>query len=619
MSRIIGIDLGTTNSLVCFWDMGNVTMIPNSFGEYLTPSVVSFDEDGSVFVGKAAKERLITHPQSTFSSFKRYMGRKHYYECFAGKFQSEELSAFVLKNLKADAERYFGEEVTEAVISVPAYFDDKARTATKRAGQLAGLTVERIINEPSAAALGYIIENGGNTTDDNFDENSYLIFDFGGGTLDVSLVDTFENIVEIVTVSGNNQLGGIDFDKCIADHFLEVKGYEKRKISEEAYRVTLASAERVKRELTESSKAKMVVNCSEISDELEITDLDLANICTTVLQAVYAPVNNVLRDSGRKMDSITGIVMVGGSSKMPVVQQYLKHLLRVHDISVYEPDHIIAKGMGVYAGIKERNSDVKDMILTDVCPFSLGTNINNNMNKGRDLASVIIARNSPLPISRTRTYYPTNDNQTHVLFKLFQGEEMYAEDNKRIGSVDVVFPKPSGKSTEIKLTFTYDINGILLVNADVEEYNIHLEKIILDSEEDEKSTRVQDIVKKLKDYKTNTEEDEETIMIREWGERLYAQLPMEMRDSLEQRLLYFEYLNNTDPYQAVKMKRHLKQYYVTLEVLLNSYTVSAWQFNPEWEEEEDNEMENLFRAWEKDNGNNEGKNGNKDGNDDGEE
>ena len=606
MGRIIGIDLGTTNSLVCFWDMGKVTMIPNSFGEFLTPSVVSFDEDGTIFVGKPAKERLITHPESTFASFKRYMGRKHFYECPYGKFQSEELSAFVLKNLKADAERYFGEEVTEAVISVPAYFDDKARTATKKAGQLAGLTVERIINEPSAAALGYIVENGGNTEEDSFEENSYLIFDFGGGTLDVSLVDTFENIVEIVTVSGNNQLGGIDFDKCIADHFLDVKGYEKSKISPESYGVILSAAERVKRELTENHKAKMVVNCAEIRDELELSDLDLANICTTVLQAIYAPVNNVLRDSGRRMDTVTGIVMVGGSSKMPIVQQYLKHLLRVHEISVFEPDHIIAKGMGVYAGIKERNSEVKDMILTDVCPFSLGTNINNNTNKTRDLASVIIARNSPLPISRTRTYYPTNDNQTHVLFKLFQGEEMYAEDNKRIGSIDVLFPKPSSKSTEIKLTFTYDINGILLVNADVEEYNIHMEKVILDGEEDDKAPRVQDIVKKLKAYKAATVEDEDTIMIREWGERLYAQVPMEMKGELEQRLLHFEYLNNHDPYQAVKMKKHLKQYYVALEVLLNSYTVSTWQFDPEWEEEEDNEMEQLFRAWEKDNNDDDG-------------
>ena len=605
MGRIIGIDLGTTNSLACYWDQGKMQLIPNSFEEYLTPSVVSFDKDGTVYVGKTAKERLVTHPDSTFQSFKRYMGQKTMLECPGGRFKPEELSAFVLKNLKADAERFLGEEITEAVISVPAYFDDKARNATKNAGLLAGLKVERIINEPSAAALGYIVQNEGDITSGEFEEKTFLIFDFGGGTLDVSLVDTFDKIVEIVSVSGNNSLGGIDFDKHIAEYFLKEKEIDRRKISRETYMVILAAAERVKRELTDRQSAKMVVNCDEISDELSLTDLELAKICAPVLQSMFAPVNNVMRDSGRKTDTIADIVMVGGSSKMPIVQKYLKHLLRIHDINVFEPDCIVAQGMGVYAGIKERNDEVRDLLLTDVCPFSLGTNVENKMNKDKDLSSFIIMRNSPLPISRTGIYHPKTDQQSVVDFKIFQGEEMYADDNRNIGIVSVKFPQPPGRDTKIQVTFTYDINGILLVNVDVPECGIHLEKVILDEEENNSSVRVKQVVEQLKEYKASAENDEDNRLVMEWGQRLYVQLPPAMKEEMEARLQFYDYLLSHDPYQAVKMKKHLKLYFLALEVALNSYTVSSWQFDEEWEDEEDSEMEQLFKEWENKDGDDE--------------
>ena len=599
MVRIIGIDLGTTNSLVCYWEDGRAHLIPNSFGEYLTPSVVSFDEDGTVFVGKTAKERLVTHPELSFSNIKRFMGQRHSFDCKYGRFTPEELSSFILKNLKADAERFFGEEITEAVISVPAYFNDKARNATKNAGLLAGLNVERIINEPSAAALGYIARTGWDETSDDFEENSFLVFDFGGGTLDVSLVDTFENIVEIVSVSGNNRLGGIDFDKCIADYFLKENGLGKSDLTAESYGIVLASAERLKRSLSDENHAKMVVNCSELSAEKEFTDIELAKISAGVLQEIYTPVNNVLRDSGRKMDSVTDIIMVGGSSRMPIVQQYLKHLLKRREINVFEPDTIVGEGMGVYAGIKGRSEDVKDLLLTDVCPFSLGTNVNNDMNSGKDLSSVIIPRNSPLPISRTSLYHPSSEKQNHVLFKIFQGEEMYADDNKRIGSVDVVFPKPSTKSTKIYLTFTYDVNGILLVNVEVPEYSIKEEKVLYDEDEKISSKKINQVVEKLKQFKAKDEKDEDNQLVMEWGERLYAQMPIGMKEGLGSRLQYFDYLLRTDPYQAVKMKKHLKLYFVALEVALNSYTISSLSLeDEEWEEEEDNEMERLFKEWE---------------------
>ena len=606
MGRIIGIDLGTTNSLACFWDNGKVTMIPNSFGDYLTPSVVSFDKDKSIYVGQTAKERRVTHPDSTFENFKRYMGRMHTFECFAGTFSAEELSALVLSSLKDDAERFLGERVTEAVISVPAYFDNKARSATKRAGELAGLKVERIINEPSAAALGFILREGGNLpgedekSDGNeeiFEEKSFLIFDFGGGTLDVSLVDTFDNIVEIISVSGDNRLGGIDFDKCIADYFIKENELNPEDLGDKGYQIVLAAAERVKRQLSEEASAAMVISYGDIRASMVINDVELAKICVPVLQRIYTPVNNVLRDSSRNASSLSDVIMVGGSSKMPVVQEYLKHLLKRRDMDVYHPDMIVAEGMGVYAGIKERNTDVKDMILTDVCPFSLGTNINNKEEPGKDLSSVIIERNSPLPISRTRIYYPIRENQLTVTFRIFQGEEKYADDNRRVGMVNVTFQKAPGTKTKIYLTFTYDINGILLVNADVPDYNMHIEAAFSSTEEvpDEKSKA--EIVHKLKAFKAVPKDDEDNRMLMEWGERLYVQLPPVAKDSFAKELQFFEYILDKDPYQVSRMQRHIKQYFSVTEEMLNNFAVSGFDTQGTWEEDE-GDLENLFKEWE---------------------
>ena len=601
MAHIIGIDLGTTNSLVFYWDGEKSCPIPNAHGEYLTPSVVSFDDDGTVFVGKIAKERKETHPDSTFESFKRYMGRDHTFSCSAGKFTSTELSAFVLRFLKEDAERFFGEEVTEAVISVPAYFNDRARNATKQAGQIAGLKVDRIINEPSAASLGYMVQKGilNMDSEDGFDERTLLVFDFGGGTLDVSMVDTFDNVVEIITVSGDNMLGGIDFDRAIADWFIKTTHLEEAAKKPEVRFAILAAAERAKIALTENTSARMVVNYGEISETASLKDVEMAQICASVLQRIYTPVNNMLLDSGRTIDEITDIVMVGGSSKMPVVQQYLKHILHRSEIEVFDPDRIVAKGMGVYAGIKERDEQVKDLLLTDVCPFSLGTNINNKRNEDKPLSSFVIERNSPLPISRTHNYHPSKDGQEIVIFRIFQGEEMYSDDNRALGDITIHFPTPASTNTTLQLTFTYDINGILLVNVEVPDYNISIERVFTDVDGITSEEGLEEKIKKLKSYRTLATDDEDNRMVMEWGKRLFAQAPPSMKMPISARLQFFDDMLDRDPYQAEKIKKHLKLYFVALEVSLQGYTVSNWQYNDDWMDDEDNEIEELFRKWER--------------------
>lgn len=420
MSKIIGIDLGTTNSLAAVWQDGKSSLIPNAFGEYLTPSVVSVDENGTVYVGKTAKERLASHPQETASVFKRFMGTARKYKLGMNTYLPEELSAFVLKKLKEDAERYLGEPVEEAIISVPAYFNDKARNATKRAGIMAGLKVERIINEPSAAALACQHLN-------QEEDATILVFDFGGGTLDVSLVECFDNVIEILAVSGDNQLGGQDFDDMIAEYFIRSLQIVPTDLKRETKAIIRKSAEQCKRDLTENKTAEMVVNCPEIKSKLEISRKDVVSACAPLFERMGKPVSKVLMDAKTSTDEINQIVLVGGSCKMPVVKQYLEHILKRKDIQTVNPDYMIALGCGVCAGIKERDEDVKDMLLTDICPFSLGTEIVNHENPDKPLMSFVIKRNSPLPISREQVYSNARDNQTVVRFGIYQGESMYVK------------------------------------------------------------------------------------------------------------------------------------------------------------------------------------------------
>lgn len=396
MGRIIGIDLGTTNSLVAYWENGESKLIPNALGEYLTPSVVSIDEDGTVYVGKVAKERLVTAPDQTASVFKRGMGTDRTYKIGGKWYRAEELSAIVLKTLKEDAERYFGEPVEEAIVSVPAYFSDIARKATRRAGQLAGLKVDRIINEPSAAALAC------QCVKKHQDEARMLVFDFGGGTLDVSLVECVDNIIEIVAVSGNNHLGGSDFDRVIAEHFCKENGLVFGALTKSQQGIVLKCAEKAKRLLSVAEETTMHVAFEDQEWKLELSRKVLIQISAAIFKKIAAPVKRVLLDGEVTASELSQIVLVGGSCKMPIVQQYLRFMMKGVDVVTADPDHMIALGVGVYAGIKERNEEIQDVILTDICPFSLGVNVINKSDLKKEYMSVLIPRNSALPASREK-------------------------------------------------------------------------------------------------------------------------------------------------------------------------------------------------------------------------
>ena len=601
MSRIIGIDLGTTNSLAAVWQDGESKLIPNAFGEYLTPSVVSVGEDGAVYVGKTAKERLASYPDRTASVFKRFMGTARKYRLGDKSYLPEELSAFVLKKLKEDAENYLGEPIEEAVISVPAYFNDMARKATKRAGILAGLKVERIINEPSAAALACQNLN-------QEEDAMLLVFDFGGGTLDVSLVECFDNVIEIKAVSGDNHLGGQDFDDMIATHFIRSMEIPTEDLSPESKAIIRKSAEKCKRDLTEKKTAEMVVNCQDINKKMEISRKDVVTICAPLFERMRKPISKVLMDAGVVSNQINRIVLVGGSCKMPVVQQYIGHLLGRGDVEIMEPDYMIALGCGVCAGIKERDKDIKDLLLTDICPFSLGVKIANHQNPYKDLMSFIIDRNSPLPSSREEVYVNAHDRQKRITLQIYQGEAMYAEENLYLGEIMFDIPPMAAGQVQCFVRFTYDINGVLEVEAKIPLIKEEKKLVIVNKDLDMTQEEIKEKLKEFESIKSPFEDERNTYIL-EWGERLFKQTNSEkVREDLVKRLQYFQYIMENDPYRIPKVRKYTTVFFASIEAILNQYVGFEEDvlLDGSWYQEDDEdekEIDNLFKEWDDKDGN----------------
>lgn len=597
MSKIIGIDLGTTNSLAAYWSDGAVHLIPNAFGETLTPSVVSIDDQGTVYVGKVAKERLITHPDSTVSVFKRSMGTGKRWQLGGKTYLPEELSALVLRRLKEDAEAYLGETIEEAIISVPAYFGDQARKATREAGRLAGLKVERILNEPSAAALACQHLNPR-------DEAKILVFDFGGGTLDVSLVECFDNVLEIVAVSGNNRLGGSDFDQAIAREFCKRTHRDFNNLAPGLRQNLLKSAEQIKMALTEQEFAMMVVTTPDFQDAMELTRKDLIKIIAPALQKLADPINSVLRDGNVTPGELSAVVMVGGSSKMPVVQQYLKFIMKKANIRVSNPDRMIAMGVGIYAGIKERDSDLKDIVMTDLCPFSLGTNTHNDAEPGKAYMSVIIPRNSMLPVSRTEIYSTSSDNQTVCAVGIYQGENMFASENVKLGEITVPVPAAPKGQEKISVRFTYDINGLLIVNVQVPSTKYEKELTLFNGQTVTDQATL-NRAKELAKLTISASENEENKLLLEQGERIYAQLSGEYKEIVKNYTAAFSSaLMTEDKYKIFKAKKRLidilkqlENYFVMNQVDETSVDAfQEWLDEAEEQEDDDDYWDSLFNS-----------------------
>jgi molecular chaperone HscC len=478
---IIGIDLGTTNSAVAVWRDGQAELIPNSLGHRLTPSAVSVDEaTDSILVGLAARERQSTHAKLTATAFKRYMGSSRTTRLGKKSFTPEELSALVLKSLKANAEAYLGQPVTEAVITVPAYFNDKQRKATRRAGELAGLKVERLLNEPTAAALAYGIHELDN-------EARFLVFDLGGGTFDVSVLELFEGVIEVRASTGDNHLGGEDFNQLLINMFwTQAAGDWASDRTEQVLIERLReAAERARRGLTENSTVTMSVTWKDVIREVEITADGFETNAQALLDRLREPVLRSLRDSNVRANDLGEIVLVGGGTRMPLVRRAVTKMFGRFPSNAVNPDEAVALGAAVQAGLKARDVALKEVVLTDVCPYSLGVDSAERRPDGtfRDgIFSPIIERNTAIPASRVKSYSTLQDGQKAIDLGIYQGESLSVVDNIKLGQITMKVPPARAGEIEVLVRFSYDINGLLEVDIHVPKTGERRELVIMDDE-----------------------------------------------------------------------------------------------------------------------------------------
>jgi len=464
---LVGIDLGTTNSLIGTFVDDKPQLIKNAYGEVLTPSVVGVDDSGALLVGAPARERLISHPQLTAASFKRYMGTNQEFELGNQRFRAEELSAMVLKSLKQDAEAFLGAPVSEAIITVPAYFNDTQRKATIAAGKLAGLHVERLLNEPTAAALAHGIAN-------RSAESTFLVFDLGGGTFDVSIVELFDGIIEVHASSGDNFLGGDDFRDQLVKVFLgenaEALQIDPLKPPRALLERTMRQAELVKRALGSSPTATMRVNWEEKETSWELSAADFEKHCEQLLTRLARPIQQALRDARMRSNELDEIVLVGGATRMPMVRKLVTKLFGRFPAVDINPDEAIALGAAVQSALKARNAALNDVVMTDVCPYSMGVEVSRQIGEKKfedGIYSPILERNSHIPISRVERYHTLADKQTQIHLPIYQGENPLVKNNILLGELKVTVPKKPAFEESVDVRFTYDLNGLLEVEVTV--------------------------------------------------------------------------------------------------------------------------------------------------------
>jgi len=544
---IIGIDLGTTNSLVAVWADGKSTIIPNSLGLNLTPSAVGINDKGDILIGQAAKERQSTHPDSTAVNFKRFMGTDRQIRLGSRSYRPEELSSLVLRSLKADAEAFLGEEVSEAVITVPAYFSDAQRKATKIAGQLAGLKVERLLNEPTAAALAYGLHTAER-------ESKYLVFDLGGGTFDVSILELFEGMMEVHASTGDNQLGGTDFTQFLVDYFIKNKladlGVAADSVPPELIQRLQIKAEKVKREIGDRGKAEFSVNWQDKTASLEINESEFEKLVAPLLERLSRPIKGALRDARVRVEEISEIVFVGGATRMPCIRKLATRLFQRFPATGINPDEVVVHGAAVQAGLKARDSALNETVLTDVCPYTLGIEVSLG-DSGKATPGYfqpIIERNNYIPVSRVERFYTLSDKQKYVNVRIYQGENPLVKDNIFLGELKVQVPLAEAGAESIDVRFTYDINGLLEVVVTVistgESYSTVIEENpgVLSAEEIKKR------LKNLDALKIHPRDLQENIVVMHRAERLYSELLGEDRDRLQRIIAQFiSILDRQDP------------------------------------------------------------------------
>lgn len=555
---LIGIDLGTTNSAVAIWRDGEAQLVPNALGDFLTPSAVSISRDGTAYVGRAALERYPIHPAETITSFKRMIGTERTVRLGGkGEYRAEDLSALVLASLRDDVAELTGEVPTEAVITVPAYFNDRQRKATRRAGELAGLKVRRLINEPTAAALAFGLQGRG-------DREPFLVFDLGGGTFDVSIVEMFEGIVEVRASAGDNRLGGDDFNTALvalmrprldAEQALESVPADRREA------LLNVAAERARKALSTSSEAEFSVTIGDAVYAATVTDEEFEQAATGLLKRLRDPVIRALRDCSIDAAELSEIVLVGGATRMPAVRRALTRMFgRFPDSSVH-PDHAVALGAAVQAGLLARDAGLEEIRITDVAPFTLGVDVAEQDQYGQlrsGLFSPIIQRNTPVPVSREHVYSTIQDNQERVELGIFQGEARLVKDNVQLGSVGVTVPRRSRGQVAVIVRFSYDSSGMLEVDVSVPETGQTRNLVIVDEEDRRNEAEFEKRRKELARLKFHPRDEAENVALLARAGRCYESFIGDAREAIGHWVIQYEAtLERQDPREIADARQQL--------------------------------------------------------------
>ena len=533
---IFGIDLGTTNSLIAWLKDGVPTPIANVHGSVLTPSVVSVDADGSLLVGATARERLVTHPKRSAGSFKRLMGTGQKVTLAGVHYRPEDLSALVLRTLKADAEHATGEKVEEVIISVPAYFNDQQRKATRLAGELAGLKVLRLVNEPTAAALFHgIHERDADAT--------FLIIDLGGGTFDVSILERFSGVMEVRATGGDSFLGGDDFTEAMVQLLARKAAVDEKTLAEPAKQGALRfAAESAKRALASGPSCQVDLQGLGLG-LVTLTHAEFEKACEPLLERLRAPIERALRDARLRVADLDEIALVGGASRMPMVRRLVSQLFGRLPARHLDPDQTIALGVAVCAGLASRDEAFEEMVLTDVCPHTLGIRVSESDGRGghvNDVFLPVIERNTVVPASRVKTVTTASDHQTKLSVDIFQGESRHCSQNIELGSVELEVPPLKAGEVHVDVRYTYDVNGILDVDVVVADHGIERNVVIRKLAGDVSDAEIERRRVELAALKVHPRDQDQNRLVLERANRLYEQLLGDEREQVGRWLGQFE-------------------------------------------------------------------------------
>lgn len=553
---LVGIDLGTTNSLIGVIGDDGARLFPNALGSVLTPSAVSIGDDGSVLVGQAARDRLITHPDRSVAAFKRFMGTPRETRLDGRAFRAEDLSALVLRSLLADAEAATGVAPSEAVISVPAYFSDAQRKATRAAGELAGIRVERLINEPTAAALAYGLQHRDGS-------GRFLVLDLGGGTFDVSILEMFEGVVEVHASAGDNFLGGEDFIDLLLSTFATDAKVDPATFARSDSARLRRAIERLMHELSNRSEGGLAMTIAEREFDWRIEEERFSRLAEPLAARLRKPLERAMRDARLQPSALDEIVLVGGASRLPLVARLVTRMFGRLPMRHVNPDRAIVIGAATAAAMKARDARFDEVILTDVCPYTLGTQVSRRDENDQAVGGFfhpVIHRNSTVPISREDTFWPLSDGQTHVLIDVYQGESPMVANNIRLGQLDVPLPpRRTIAQNGVDVRFTYDINGVLQVEARLQADGTLHELVIEQNPGLLTREQIQARFAELANLKIHPRSEQENIALVARAERLYEEHVF-ARDRLQDWIMRFRNaLESQDPRTVAEHRNAFRQ------------------------------------------------------------